>query len=236
VRRCNQSPTLASYTCFTQDSNTIDADPPLTNASPWLAPLLHPPIHPPRGLAMNFIVPVYFLWGLVAESFLVGLASVYIGVPISMAIAKKIKAVRKEMLKTRDERVRVTTEILKSMGTVRCLGWDQIAEGWVDERRNNELRTKFKALSLNMCNVVRMRVGGWRPCVMVEDASRAENGRFDHLLTLSSPRSIISSLYHLLTLLLASPFSLPHSSCSTPWVPSAQSRPSATTSLPSMES
>ena len=59
---------------MSEDTNTVVNTIPMLHWWTW-------------GLAMNLFAPLYFLWALVRESFLVGLVTVYIGVPISFVVA-----------------------------------------------------------------------------------------------------------------------------------------------------
>jgi ABC-type multidrug transport system fused ATPase/permease subunit len=104
------------------------------------------------GLLVKFIVPTCFLWGMLREAFIVGLGAVCVGVPISTRIAKKIKQKRKDLLKIRDRRVKLTGEVFRSIATVKCLGWDDVASAWVNKERDAELKATFHMVLLDTAN------------------------------------------------------------------------------------
>ena len=58
---------------------------------------------------VNIVMPVYFLWNLVQESFLVGIALLIIVIPVNLRLAAAIKGVFKRVMAAGDARISVTT-------------------------------------------------------------------------------------------------------------------------------
>merc|ERR1711964_245821 len=45
-----------------------------------------------------------------------------------------------------DKRIKVVTQVMKSIKTIKCLDWISRAEAWIDEHRSGELSRKLRMI------------------------------------------------------------------------------------------
>ncbi|TMW63031.1 hypothetical protein Poli38472_005649 [Pythium oligandrum] len=92
-----------------------------------------------------FLIPAEIVFALlllaheVSYAFVGGLAVLAVMLPIQTALGGKIQTVTKKMLEYRDQRVDMTAECLKSMRTIKLLGWSEVFFQKIDGFRQLEM-------------------------------------------------------------------------------------------------
>ncbi|XP_043917025.1 ATP-binding cassette sub-family C member 10 [Protopterus annectens] len=104
-----------------------------------------PSFHELWSLPFQFAVTLYLLYLQVGVAFLSGLALAILLVPLNKCIASYIVENNKEMLKHKDSRVKLMTEILSGMRVIKFYTWEQHFLGRVGDCRKKELN-RLKAL------------------------------------------------------------------------------------------
>lgn len=84
-------------------------------------------------------VAVYFLWQQVSYAALSGIAVILILIPVTAKVSSYLKATQKEISKIRDERVKVTNEVLAGMKVIKFQAWEQEFESRIQSIRTKEL-------------------------------------------------------------------------------------------------
>ncbi|MCO5584886.1 hypothetical protein L7F22_038818 [Adiantum nelumboides] len=101
------------------------------------------------GAYMHFIFPlspiqivlcVVFLLQLLGLSALVGIAAIFIAIPLQIAAAKYFTKKQAKMLKAIDERLNLANEVLTCIKTVKFFAWEKPFEKRMGETREKELK------------------------------------------------------------------------------------------------
>ncbi|CAG7718432.1 unnamed protein product, partial [Allacma fusca] len=96
---------------------------------------------------MQIGLSIYFLWGQLGPSVLAGVIVLILLVPVNLVIANKVKALKVEQMKSKDERVRLTNEVLTGIKVLKLYAWEPSFEAKIDEIRQREInvlrRTAF---------------------------------------------------------------------------------------------
>ncbi|KAK9461507.1 P-loop containing nucleoside triphosphate hydrolase protein [Lipomyces oligophaga] len=87
----------------------------------------------------QIIICLYSLYSLLGSSMWAGVFVMIIMIPTNGIIARKMKALQKIQMKTKDERTRVTTEILTNIKSVKLYGWEKPLMAKLTKVRNHEL-------------------------------------------------------------------------------------------------
>lgn len=96
------------------------------------------------SVAIKLVVPCFFLWHLVGQAFVVGIVVIIVVMPINLIVARrKLKACETDMLKFSDKRIKILSEVIKAVQTVKTLAWEASAIQWVGEIRKGELNSLF---------------------------------------------------------------------------------------------
>ena len=56
-------------------------------------------------------------------------------IPINAVVGKKIGTIMRELMKTKDKRMKVVSELLSAIKTVKLYAWENFFLQWVDELR-----------------------------------------------------------------------------------------------------
>ncbi|XP_075719658.1 ATP-binding cassette sub-family C member 10 [Rhinoderma darwinii] len=99
------------------------------------------------GLPVQFSVTLYLLYQQVGIAFLGGLGLALVLVPLNKVIASRIMNNNKEMLKHKDARVKLVTELLSGMRVVKFYAWEEHFACQVTRLREQELRS-LRAIKL----------------------------------------------------------------------------------------
>ncbi|XP_053568742.1 ATP-binding cassette sub-family C member 10 isoform X2 [Bombina bombina] len=99
------------------------------------------------GLPLQFSVTLYLLYLQVGAAFLGGLGLALLLVPLNKVIASGIMKNNKEMLKHKDARVKLMTELLSGMRVVKFYTWEEHFSHSVSALREKELRS-LRAIKL----------------------------------------------------------------------------------------
>mmetsp|Transcript_129522 Transcript_129522/g.415221 ORF Transcript_129522/g.415221 Transcript_129522/m.415221 type:complete len:1382 (-) Transcript_129522:118-4263(-) len=88
----------------------------------------------------QIIITLIFLVFVVQWATLAGVAVMVLQVPLVTVIAKRVKAAQKDLMKIKDERIKVTNEVFNSMRLIKMYGWEDSFEKRLDDIRERELR------------------------------------------------------------------------------------------------
>ncbi|XP_056410690.1 LOW QUALITY PROTEIN: ATP-binding cassette sub-family C member 10 [Hyla sarda] len=99
------------------------------------------------SLPVQFSVTLYLLYQQVGVAFLGGLGLGLLLVPLNKVIANRIMKNNKEMLKHKDARVKLVTELLSGMRVVKFYTWEEHFVRRVSQLRDQELRS-LRAIKL----------------------------------------------------------------------------------------
>lgn len=83
----------------------------------------------------------YLLYNIIGVSVFAGLAVLIIMFPVSGIIANKLKNISFKQMKIKDERVKLTNEILNGMKVLKLYAWEPSFENLISETREKEIDT-----------------------------------------------------------------------------------------------
>eukprot|EP01041_Mallomonas_annulata_P007311 gene7311-14905_t len=84
-------------------------------------------------------VALYFLWGLVGPSCLGGVAVIVSCIPITGKISAYLKTIQKELSGIRDDRVKITSEVLGGIKVIKLQAWEEEFQKRLNEVRDKEM-------------------------------------------------------------------------------------------------
>jgi ATP-binding cassette, subfamily C (CFTR/MRP), member 1 len=84
-------------------------------------------------------IAMYLLWQQVGVSSLAGCAVIVLSIPITGKVSQYLKTLQKQMSTVRDERVKVTNEVLAGMKVIKFQAWEKEFEKRINEIRDREL-------------------------------------------------------------------------------------------------
>ncbi|KAG0256041.1 hypothetical protein DFQ27_005933 [Actinomortierella ambigua] len=91
------------------------------------------------SIPLEIALALYMVYRLVGWTVLVGLATILAMVPLQVWRAHKYEELEDKILKAKDERVRLTTQILSSIKVIKLYNWEKPFENRVKEARQHEL-------------------------------------------------------------------------------------------------
>ncbi|XP_011927409.1 PREDICTED: multidrug resistance-associated protein 7 isoform X5 [Cercocebus atys] len=95
--------------------------------------------HEGWGLPLQLAITLYLLYQQVGVSFVGGLILALLLVPVNKVIATRIMASNQEMLRHKDARVKLVTELLSGIRVIKLCGWEQALGARVEACRAREL-------------------------------------------------------------------------------------------------
>ncbi|CAM9097657.1 unnamed protein product, partial [Laminaria digitata] len=96
-------------------------------------------LHELWGLPVQVGVTFYLLHREVSFAFAAGLVVIAAMVPLNAALAKRIGAASRELMKHKDDRVQRCSEILHGIRAVKMLAWESCVRGRIDASRSKEV-------------------------------------------------------------------------------------------------
>lgn len=88
----------------------------------------------------QIIITLVFLFYVVRWATFAGLGIMLLQIPLVTLIAKRVKAAQTDLMKIKDERIKVTNEIFNSMRLIKMYGWEESFEKKLNDIRERELR------------------------------------------------------------------------------------------------
>lgn len=82
---------------------------------------------------------IYLLWNILGVAVFSGLAVLIVMFPLSGVIANQLKNLQFKQMKMKDERVKLTNEILNGIKVLKLYAWEPSFEQMIGETRENEL-------------------------------------------------------------------------------------------------
>uniref|UniRef100_U3BSA8 ATP-binding cassette sub-family C member 10 n=1 Tax=Callithrix jacchus TaxID=9483 RepID=U3BSA8_CALJA len=95
--------------------------------------------HEAWGLPLQLAITLYLLYQQVGVAFVGGLILALLLVPVNKVIATRIMASNQEMLRHKDARVKLVTELLSGIRVIKFCGWEQALGARVEACRAREL-------------------------------------------------------------------------------------------------
>ncbi|XP_073894078.1 ATP-binding cassette sub-family C member 10 isoform X22 [Macaca fascicularis] len=95
--------------------------------------------HEAWGLPLQLAITLYMLYQQVGVAFVGGLILALLLVPVNKVIATRIMASNQEMLRHKDARVKLVTELLSGIRVIKLCGWEQALGARVEACRAREL-------------------------------------------------------------------------------------------------
>ncbi|KAL4837643.1 hypothetical protein H8958_006727 [Nasalis larvatus] len=95
--------------------------------------------HEAWGLPLQLAITLYLLYQQVGVAFVGGLILALLLVPVNKVIATRIMASNQEMLRHKDARVKLVTELLSGIRVIKLCGWEQALGARVEACRAREL-------------------------------------------------------------------------------------------------
>jgi len=89
---------------------------------------------------------IYFLWQQLGSSCLGGVAVIIVMIPVTRAVAEWIGSLQKKLMKARDKRVELNSEILGSMKVVKLQAWEESFQDRILALRSSELADLYDYL------------------------------------------------------------------------------------------
>ena len=84
-------------------------------------------------------IALYFLWQQMGVASLAGIAVILLLIPLTGKVSKILKGLQSEMAKVRDERIKVSNEVLGGMKVIKFQAWEAEFEKRINEIRDREL-------------------------------------------------------------------------------------------------
>ncbi|KAF9944354.1 hypothetical protein BGZ65_012191 [Modicella reniformis] len=91
------------------------------------------------SLPFDFVICLFMLYRLLGWSLLAGVIAILALIPLQLWRARVFKTLEEDRLKTTDERVRLTSEILSNVKIVKLYGWESAFRNKILASRNVEL-------------------------------------------------------------------------------------------------
>jgi ABC-type multidrug transport system fused ATPase/permease subunit len=82
---------------------------------------------------------MYFLWNQLGVSCLTGMAVIILGIPCTSRASLYMKTLQRQLSKIRDERIKLTNEVLSGMKVIKLQAWEKEFQNRILEVRSNEL-------------------------------------------------------------------------------------------------
>jgi ABC-type multidrug transport system fused ATPase/permease subunit len=89
----------------------------------------------------QIIIAMYLLWQQMGPSCLAGIAVIVSTIPLTNRIAAYMKTLQKAMSSVRDERIKVSNEVLSGMKVIKLQAWENEYKKRIDDIRTRELAT-----------------------------------------------------------------------------------------------
>ena len=83
---------------------------------------------------------LYFLWGYLGPSIFAGLGVTILFMPMNFLLIKKLKSLQIMQMKTKDERVKFTNEVLGGIKVLKFYAWEPSFENKLLQLRNTEVK------------------------------------------------------------------------------------------------
>lgn len=84
-------------------------------------------------------IALYFLWQQMGVASLAGIAVILLLIPLTGKVSKILKSLQSQMAKVRDERIKVSNEVLGGMKVIKFQAWEAEFEKRINEIRDREL-------------------------------------------------------------------------------------------------
>ena len=84
-------------------------------------------------------IALYFLWQQMGVSSLAGIAVILLLIPLTGKVSTILKSLQSQMAKVRDERIKVSNEVLGGMKVIKFQAWEAEFEKRINEIRDREL-------------------------------------------------------------------------------------------------
>ncbi|XP_044152162.1 ATP-binding cassette sub-family C member 3 [Bufo gargarizans] len=98
---------------------------------------------------LQIFLALYFLWRTLGPPVFAGVAIMVLLIPINAVIALKIRAFQVELMKYKDARIKLMTEILNGMKVLKLYAWEPSFSQKILEIRSKELNVLRKSAYLN---------------------------------------------------------------------------------------
>jgi ABC-type multidrug transport system fused ATPase/permease subunit len=92
---------------------------------------------------LQISLAIYFLWQQVGPSCLGGAAVICIMIPVNKVIAGWMGYLQKKLMKARDHRVEMNSEVLSNMKVIKLQAWEDSFQNRITDLRNKELKQLF---------------------------------------------------------------------------------------------
>lgn len=92
---------------------------------------------------------IFLLWRIIGVAVFAGLAVLIIMFPLSGVIANKLKNIQFRQMKIKDERVKLTNEILNGIKVLKLYAWEPSFEKQIGDTREIEIKTLRHAAMYN---------------------------------------------------------------------------------------
>lgn len=104
-------------------------------------------------------IAMYLLWQQVGPACLAGMAVIILGIPLTSRVSLYMKTLQKELSKIRDERIKLTNEVLSGMKVIKLQAWEGEFEKRIIEIRSRELGTFRKyAIAQSIAGVLAISI------------------------------------------------------------------------------
>jgi ABC-type multidrug transport system fused ATPase/permease subunit len=87
----------------------------------------------------QLVVALFFLWEQLGTSCLAGIAVIVLSIPVTGKISLYMKSLQKAMSSVRDERIKLSNEVLAGMKVIKLQAWEKEYQRKIEEIRNEEL-------------------------------------------------------------------------------------------------
>ncbi|XP_060205268.1 ABC transporter C family member 13 isoform X1 [Lycium barbarum] len=97
-------------------------------------------LHDVWSLPLQIGIALYLLYTQVKFAFLSGIAIIILLIPVNKWIANVIAKATQSMMEQKDERIRMTSEILTHIRTLKMYGWELLFASWLMKTRSEEVK------------------------------------------------------------------------------------------------
>ncbi|CAG7728837.1 unnamed protein product, partial [Allacma fusca] len=93
------------------------------------------------GAPIQIAIALYFLWGILGPSSLASIGVMVLLIPINTVVTNKLKSYQISQMKSKDQRVKLMSEVLSGMKILKLYAWEPSFQNQVMKIREKEVQT-----------------------------------------------------------------------------------------------
>ncbi|CBY39902.1 unnamed protein product, partial [Oikopleura dioica] len=99
---------------------------------------------------MQIGLSLYFLWQELGPAIFPGIAVMILLIPANAMVGKKIGEIMRQLMQTKDKRMKTISELVTAIKTVKLYAWEVFFASWIDEIRQKELDQMWERAKISV--------------------------------------------------------------------------------------